>query len=76
MPDSSVLSVLTAREPQVQVLQKLDPTVKINRINTRNYYIRFGKGLAIAQGIITINTLLKPIIFHIIPANTPFLYYI
>ena len=74
MPDSGALSVLTAREPQVQALQKLNPTIKINYTNTRNYYIRFGKGLAIAQGIITINTLLKPIIFYIIPANTLFLY--
>ena len=74
MPDSGALGVLTAREPQVQALQKLDSTVKINRTNTRNYYIRFGKGSAIAQGTITINILLKPIIFYIIPANTLFLY--
>jgi hypothetical protein len=50
--------------------------VKINYINIRNYYIRFSKGSAIAQGIITINILLKPITFYIILANTPFLYYI
>jgi len=74
MPDSSVLGVLTAREPQVQALQKLNPTIKINCTNIRNYYIRFGKGSAIAQGTITINTLLKPIIFYIILANTLFLY--
>jgi F0F1-type ATP synthase epsilon subunit len=76
MPDSGALGVLTTREPQVQALQKLDSIVKINCTNTRNYYIRFGKGLAIAQGTITINTLLKPITFHIILANTLFLYYI
>ena len=76
MPDSGALSVLIAREPQVLALQKLDLTVKINCTNTRNYYIRFGKGLAITQGTITINTLLRPIIFYIILANTLFLYYI
>jgi hypothetical protein len=47
MPNSSVLSVLIAREPQVQALQKLDLIVKINYINIRNYYIQFSKGLAI-----------------------------
>ena len=76
MPDSSALSVLTTREPQVQALQKLDSTIKINRTNTKNYYIRFSKGLAIAQGTITINIPLRPITFHIILANTLFLYYI
>jgi len=47
MPDNSALSVLIARELQVLILQKLDPTIKINCINTRNYYIRFSKGSAI-----------------------------
>jgi hypothetical protein len=76
MPDSGALSVLTAREPQVLALQKLNLTIKINYISTRNYYIRFSKGSAIAQGTITINTLLKPITFYIISANTLFLYFI
>ena len=74
MPNSGILGVLTAREPQVLALQKLNLIVTINCINTRNYYIRFGKGLAIAQGTITINIPLRPIIFYIIPANTLFLY--
>jgi hypothetical protein len=76
MPDSSALSVLIVRELQVQALQKLDSIVKINYINTRNYYIQFSKGSAIIQGTITINILLKPIIFYIILANMLFLYYI
>jgi hypothetical protein len=74
MLNSSALSVLIAREPQVQALQKLDSIVKINCINIRNYYIRFGKRSAIAQGTITINILLRPITFYIILANTLFLY--
>jgi hypothetical protein len=48
MPNSGVLSVFIARELQVLVLQKLDLIVKINCTNTRNYYIRFSKGSAIA----------------------------
>ena len=47
MPNSGALSVLIARELQVLALQKLNPTIKINCTNTRNYYIRFSKGLAI-----------------------------
>jgi hypothetical protein len=47
MPNNSTLSVLIIREPQVLVLQKINPIIKINYINTRNYYIRFSKGLAI-----------------------------
>ena len=74
MPNSGALSVLIARELQVLALQKLNPIIKINYTNTRNYYIQFNKGLAIAQGTITINTLLRPIIFYIIPTNTLFLY--
>ena len=48
MPDSGALGVLIVKEPQVLALQKLDPIVKINCTNIRNYYIRFGKGLIIA----------------------------
>jgi hypothetical protein len=76
MPDNSALSVLTTREPQVLALQKLDPIITINYTNIRNYYIRFGKGLATIQGTITINILLRPITFYIILANILFLYYI
>ena len=47
MPNSGALSVLIARELQVLALQKLNPIIKINYINIRNYYIRFSKGLAI-----------------------------
>ena len=76
MPDSGILSVLIARELQVLALQKLNPIIKINYINTKNYYIRFGKGLAIIQRTITINILLGPITFYIVLANILFLYYI
>jgi hypothetical protein len=48
MPDSGALGILIAKEPQVLALQKLNPIVKINYINTRNYYIRFSKRSAIA----------------------------
>jgi hypothetical protein len=47
MPNNSALSVSIARKLQVLALQKLDPIVKINYINIKNYYIRFSKGLAI-----------------------------
>jgi hypothetical protein len=41
-----------------------------------DYRIRFGKGSIIAKGIMTVETPLGPITFHIILENIPFLYYI
>jgi hypothetical protein len=35
MPDSGKLGVLTIREPQVLALQKLNPIIKIDYINTK-----------------------------------------
>jgi hypothetical protein len=76
MPNSSILSVLTAKELQVLALPKLNPTITINYTNTKNYYIWFGKRFTIAQETIIINILLKLITFYIILANILFLYYI
>jgi hypothetical protein len=39
MLTSNVLGVLTIRELQVLILQKLNPIIKINYTNIRNYYI-------------------------------------
>jgi len=41
-----------------------------------DHHIRFRKGFTIAKGTVTVETLLKPITFYIIPENIPFLYYI
>ena len=38
--------------------------------------MRFSKGTVISLGIIRVQTPLGYITFHIIPANTPFLFYI
>ena len=40
------------------------------------YTIRFGKGTAISFSIIRVQTPLGCITFHIVPTNTPFLFYI
>ena len=40
------------------------------------YIIQFSKGTVISLGIIRVKTPLGYIIFYIIPANTPFLFYI
>jgi len=40
------------------------------------YIIRFSKGTAISLSIIRVQTPLGYITFHIIPINTPFLFYI
>jgi len=40
------------------------------------YTIRFSKGIIISLGTIKVQTPLGYITFYIIPANTPFLFYI
>jgi hypothetical protein len=48
MPDSGAAGVLTARNPQFLVLQKLDPIVQLDTLIAGAYKIRFGKGTALS----------------------------
>jgi len=74
MPDSGVSGVSTVGEPQFLALQKLNPKIKLNRTRAGDHRIRFGKGSAIAKGTVNVETPLGRITFHVVPANTPFLY--
>jgi hypothetical protein len=74
MPDSGAAGVSTAGNPQFLALQKLDPTVQLNTSIARAHKIQFGKGTALSQGTIQVQTPLRIITFHVVPANTPFLY--
>jgi hypothetical protein len=76
MPDSGAAGISIARKPQVIALQKLDPIISINTSTTGNHKIRFGKGEAVSIGIIQVSTPLGNITFHVLPINTPFLYYL
>jgi hypothetical protein len=74
MPDSGASRVLTAGEPQFHALQKLDLDTRLDQTKAGEHRIRFGKGLALLKGVVEIKTLLGRIVFHVVPANTPFLY--
>ena len=76
MPDSGAAGVSTAGKPQVLVLQRLDPIIKLDTIAAGLHTIRFGKGEVISQRIVIILTLISDIPFYVIPINTPFLLYI
>ncbi len=74
MPDSGAAGVSTAGEPQFQALRKLFPSLKLDIATAGQHKIRFGKREAISQGTVTVDTLIRPITFYIVPANTLFLF--
>ena len=74
MPDTGAAGISTAEEPQLQALQRTNTSLRLDRTVTRDHRIRFKKGSIITKGIVTVDTPLRPITFHIIPENTPFLY--
>jgi hypothetical protein len=73
---SGAAGVSTAGEPQVAALQRLDPTVQLNTSTAGQHNIRFSKGMAVSLRIIQMPTPLEIIIFYVVPADTPFLFYI
>jgi len=74
MPDTGAAGVSTAGESQVRALQQLDNSVQVDQSTAGQHTIRFGKGTAISLGTVTIQILLGPITFHVVPANTLFLF--
>ena len=74
MPDSGASGISSAGEPQVIALQRIDPTIKLDKSTAGQHKIRFGKGTAESLGTINVPTPLGVIIFHVVPTNTPFLY--
>jgi hypothetical protein len=76
MPDNGAAGVSIARKPQVIIFQKLDPIVSINISITGNHKICFGKGEVMFISTIQVNTPLGNIMFHVLPTNTLFLYYL
>jgi hypothetical protein len=74
MPDSGAVGVSTAGQPQFLALQKLDQRVQLDTSTAGAHTVRFGKGMATSKGTIQVDTPLGVITFHVVPANTPFLY--
>lgn len=61
----------TAGLPQVQALQSLKPSLKIDNAEAHN--IRFGAGDASSIGVVRLPTILGTIPFHVLQIPTPFL---
>jgi hypothetical protein len=76
MPDSRAASISSARESQVQVLQKRDLSIKLDIITTGTNYIKFSKRKTIIKGIIRVPIFIGIITFYVVPANTLFLLYL
>jgi hypothetical protein len=73
MPDSRAAGISSAGEPQVQALQKKDPTIQLDTSAAGSNTIRFGKGTAIVKGVVQVPTPLDTITFYVVLINTPFL---
>jgi hypothetical protein len=74
IPDSRAAGVSTAGEPQVTALQKLQLSLRIDTTTASNHKIRFGKGDALSQGTIKVDTPVGLITFHVVLTSTPFLF--
>ena len=74
MPDTGAAGISTAGESQLQALQKTNISLRLDCTTAGDYRIRFGKGITIIKGIVTVNTPLGPITFHIVPEDILFLY--
>jgi hypothetical protein len=74
MPDTGASGVSTAGEHQFRALQALDPSIILDESTAGQHKIRFGKGDAISLGTTRVNTPVGTVEFHIVPANTPFLF--
>ena len=74
IPDTGAAGISTAGEPQYRALQRLDASVRLDATSAGSQRVRFGKGEASSIGTIQVATPLGKITFHVVPANTPFLY--
>ena len=73
MLDSRAAGISSAGEPQVQVLQKKDPTIQLDTSAAESNIIRFGKGTVTVKGVVQVPTLLGTITFYVVLTNTLFL---
>jgi hypothetical protein len=76
MSDSEAIKILITGKSQITALQRLDPTIQLDTSTVGQYNIRFGKGMAMSLKTIQMSTFLGIIIFYVVPADIPFLFYI
>ncbi len=50
------------------------PVLQIDTATAGKHKIKFGKGEAISQGTVNVDTPIGIITFYVVPANTPFLF--
>ncbi|KAI0997705.1 hypothetical protein K3495_g10485 [Podosphaera aphanis] len=74
MPDTGAAGVSPAANPQFEGLERLKPMTKLDTSTAGNYNIKIGKSIAKSIGTTLVNTPLGEILFHVVPANTPFLF--
>ncbi|KAI0998857.1 hypothetical protein K3495_g9339 [Podosphaera aphanis] len=73
MLESGAAGVSTAVYPQFQALQKLMPSLQLDRSTAGEHNIRFGKGNAISMGTVLVPTISGKFLLHVAPVNIPFL---
>jgi hypothetical protein len=74
MPDTGAAGILTAGETQVRALQRLMPSVHIDKTKAGSHRIRFRDNLeCVSLGDVKVNTPIGEIDFAVMPTNTPFL---
>jgi hypothetical protein len=72
LPDTGASGVSSAGFPQVQALQRLQPSLKINE--AEKHKVKFGAGSGTTIGVLRMPTILGIINFHVLLTPTPFLF--
>lgn len=72
--DSGAAARSTGGIGQLEALQRLDDSMKLDKSTARVYNFIFGLGKTNLVGAIKLNTPMGRITFHIVDANTPFLF--
>jgi hypothetical protein len=77
IPDTRASGVSSAGEPQFIALRRLDPKVRLNTSRAGEQKIKFGdRDPKPSLGTINVDTPISTITFHVLPTNTPFLFYL
>ena len=75
LPDTGAAGVSTAGENQFIALRKKNPSVTLNTSTAGEHHIRFGDNPDVASiGTVEVATPFGMVCFHVVPANTPFLF--
>lgn len=70
--DTGAADLSTAGISQFRALQK-EQAVVLDKTRAGRAKVQFGMGSAISLGTTTVQTPIRPIVFHIFPTETPFL---